>query len=93
MRTSNKCIKCGSLAIGHLNRLFDLTVERSASLPSKTLGVLGNTRQGAGLLEAFVCTECGYVETYVKEPTTISFDRLRGFRWVNEPNAQRGTFR
>ena len=57
------------------------------------LGVLGNTRQGVGVLEAFVCTDCGYVETYVKDPSTVSFEQIRGFTWVNEPNAQRGTFR
>ena len=48
---------------------------------------------GAGMLEAFVCTECGYLETYVKDPTTVPFEKLRGFSWLNEPNAQRGTFR
>jgi hypothetical protein len=93
MRTSNKCIKCGSLAIGHLERLYELTGDRKAGLPTSMLGVLGSTRQGAGPLEAYVCTECGYFETYVKAPATVPFHQLRGFRWVNEPNPQRGTFR
>jgi hypothetical protein len=93
MRTSSKCIKCGSLAIGHLSRRFDHTAERGAELKTATLGVIGTTRQGSGILESFVCTECGYLETYVADPSTVRFDQLRGFRWVNEPNAQQGTFR
>ena len=94
MRTSNKCIKCGSLAIGHIDRLFDQTgARRSESIPSKVLGLLGTTRQGVGVLEAFVCTECGYVETYVKDPSNVTFASIRGFRWVNEPNAGNGPFR
>ena len=93
MRTSGKCIKCGSLAIGHLSRLFDETGERGAKFSTAMLGVDGTTRQGAGPLEACVCTECGYVETYVTEPAAVSFEKLQGFRWVNEPNARRGTFR
>lgn len=88
MRTSGKCIKCGSLAIGHLSRLFD-----DAGATTSMLGVDIATRQGAGPLEAVVCTECGYLETYVKEPTAVRFDKLRGFTWVNEPNPRRGTFR
>ena len=93
MRTSGKCIKCGSLAIGHLNRRFDDRGERGGTLSTAVLGIDGTTRQGAGPLEAFVCTECGYLETYVKDPGTVPFDKLLGFRWVNEPNARRGAFR
>jgi hypothetical protein len=35
MRTSNKCVKGGSLAIGHVSRRLDLTVERRESLPTE----------------------------------------------------------
>lgn len=93
MRTSNKCIKCGSLAIGHVERRFDNTGDRKVGFTSAVLGVIGTTVQGVGVLEAFVCTECGYLETYVKDLAMVPFEQIRGFRWVNEPNAQRGGFR
>jgi hypothetical protein len=93
MRRSNKCTKCGSLAIGHLSRRFDDRGERGGQLTGAMLGIDGTTRHGAGPLEAFVCTECGYLETYVIDPATVPFASLQGFRWINEPNARRGGFR
>jgi hypothetical protein len=93
MRTSNKCTKCGSLAIGHVSRRYERPGYRDDDLPTQMLGVLGSRRIGVGPLEAYVCTECGYVETYVIAPATVQFEQIRGFRWVNEPDPQRGPFR
>jgi len=93
MRTSDKCIKCGSLAIGHLSRLLDDTGERGATFATAVLGVDATTRHAAGPLEAYVCTACGYLETYVKDPPSVPFAKLRGFRWVNDPDVRRGPFR
>ncbi len=92
MRTSNKCIKCGSLAIGHLPRIYE-EGGRNEALQTSTLGFIGTTKRGAGPLEVFVCTACGYFETYVKDPGNVPFEKIRDFRWVNDPNAQRGTYR
>ncbi len=94
MRTSGKCTKCGSLAIGHLSRLVDDTGERGgARFATALLGIDTTIAQGAGPLEAYVCTECGYLETYVRAPATVPFEKLQGFRWVNDPNPRRGPFR
>ncbi len=93
MRNSNKCIKCGSLAIGHVARRVDDNGDHKVTLNTMTLGVLGQRRVGVGPLEAYVCTECGYMETYVIAPQAVSFEQVRGFRWLNEPNAERGPFR
>lgn len=93
MRASNKCIKCGSLAIGHVARRYDETNDRKEGFTTQVLGVLGNRRIGVGPLEAYVCTDCGYVETYVIAPATVQFEQIRGFSWVNEPDPQRGPFR
>lgn len=89
MRGSTHCIKCGSAAIGHVSRVLDDTGQRGVKATAM-LGVDDTTGHGAGPLEAFVCTACGYLETYVKNPATVPFEKLRGFRWVNDPNAARG---
>lgn len=93
MRASNKCIKCGSLAVGHVARRHDDNGQWKEGFNTMVLGVLGSRRVGVGPLEAYVCTECGYVETYVITPGSVDFESIRGFRWVNDPNAQRGGFR
>ncbi len=46
-----------------------------------------------GVLEAYVCTECGYHESYVKEPRTIDWVGIVGFTWVNPGAPSNGPFR
>ncbi len=46
-----------------------------------------------GRLETYVCTECGYHETYVASPATIEWDKLAGFTWVNERPRNIGPYR
>jgi hypothetical protein len=53
----------------------------------------GVVRPVVGKLEAYVCTDCGYHESYVVEPRTIEWDRLVGFSWVNPETGTDGPFR
>jgi hypothetical protein len=46
-----------------------------------------------GPLEAFVCTDCGYYETYVKDLKKIDWDKVIGFSWVNPKPPEDGPFR
>lgn len=46
-----------------------------------------------GRLEAYVCTDCGYHETYVASPATVRWDKLVGFAWVNDPGEPEGPYR
>lgn len=32
-------------------------------------------------VEAYVCTECGYFEEYVKNPADVEWEKLAPFRW------------
>lgn len=72
---------------------------------TRHLGIHDEVRGGQGLLddaryrplvgplEAYVCTECGYYETYVKELDEIEWDKLVGFSWINSKPPQGGPFR
>jgi len=31
--------------------------------------------------EAYVCTECGYFEEYVKDPGAVPWEKLAPFHW------------
>jgi hypothetical protein len=35
-----------------------------------------------GDFEAFICGDCGYFETYLKDPSAL-IRQLQGFRWLN----------
>ncbi len=74
------------------------------SLASRALGLSTETVQTGyakygtmtpllGRLEAYVCTACGYHETYVAEPANIPWEKLVGFAWVNEGAAADGPYR
>lgn len=60
---------------------------------NKEFKKLGSVRQKTGMLsseehsaevEAFVCTECGYLEEYVKAPADVPWESLPLFRWVKK---------
>jgi predicted nucleic-acid-binding Zn-ribbon protein len=80
MKKSERCPKCGSTTIGHLENVWDSNADHL---------VVGTTKdfliRPAGTLEAYICAECGYYETYVKDPTSVRFGELRGFRWIKAP--------
>ena len=46
----------------------------------------GRTKPMLGRLEAYVCTECGYHETYVASPRDVPWEKVSGFAWVNPSN-------
>lgn len=46
-----------------------------------------------GKLEAYVCTECGYHESYVQDPSVVRWSDIVGFAWVNEPAESEGVYR
>jgi hypothetical protein len=98
MKNSARCPRCGSPKVGHLDAVPDLRGDPDGLDPAPTCpqyagvvvvraftpGLFGSAeRLGlAGPLEAYVCTECGYYETYVKSPEQVPFQRMRGFTWL-----------
>jgi hypothetical protein len=53
----------------------------------------GDVSQLIGRLEAYVCTECGYHESYVQDPSAVRWTDIVGFSWVNEPAESEGIYR
>jgi hypothetical protein len=85
MKQSRRCPKCQSARIGHLDRLPDtLGPETRVVWRHLALEREGGVLRATGRIEAYVCTECGYLETYVVEAHRLPFDRLEGFSWVGE---------
>jgi hypothetical protein len=86
MKREGRCVKCGSGRVGRLRKLPD-TLGAETELARQALGLLRD-EQGrtalVGRLEAYVCTECGYIEVYVQDPLAIPFEKLEGFTWVRQ---------
>jgi len=87
MKRSWKCPKCNGTKIGYLDNLYDSGGAEQAR--SRTLQ-MGQEQEGGifsqrhiykAEVEAFICTECGYFEEYVREPEKVRWDKLPFFRW------------
>lgn len=71
-------------------------VSRSVGIVRTTervTGFDGNVRLLVGQLEAYVCTTCGFHETYVRDPGTVDWDDVQGFTWINPEPVPEGPFR
>jgi predicted nucleic-acid-binding Zn-ribbon protein len=53
----------------------------------------GHIRLLIGKLEAYLCADCGYHETYVKDPDSVAWEKLRGFAWLNPETDGSGPYR
>ena len=67
MRQSGKCPKCGSSEV-YSNRHMGRWV-RGGSYWSNTIPVTGMSN---GVLENYICTDCGYMEVYLAEPDKLN---------------------
>jgi predicted nucleic-acid-binding Zn-ribbon protein len=94
MKRTWTCPKCASRRVGYFEHLIDEQGEFKPSPrmigqgPTEIRGLLGGRHVvtgPTGELEAFVCTSCGYVEEYVKNPQSVAWDSFEGFRWCNPP--------
>ncbi|MEO8706464.1 MAG: hypothetical protein ABI867_40940 [Kofleriaceae bacterium] len=78
-------------------RVTSETLPRSLGVSKETVNTgwsnYGVVHPLVGTLEAYICSECGYHETYVKDPRTVEWDKLQDFRWVNPDVSDGGPFR
>lgn len=89
MKASRQCPKCTSKRIGFLEMQADQT---KGSPTGRALGFTGaydgyigqSKRDPIGLLEAYVCMDCGYHESYVTAPDRLQWQQLAGFHYVNQ---------
>lgn len=99
MKNTGVCPKCSSQKIGYLENVIyrsealvdghtvvghcpaPLGIERTQSG-----GLIKVIKEGpVGKLEAYLCTSCGFYETYIKDPESIQYENMIGFKWVNVP--------
>ena len=93
MKASKQCPKCDSLRVGYLENVLDSWGPSYPLKPAK-MGKVGlNPISATGELEAYICAECGFYETYVKDPGALDFDNIVGFHWLNPPPLEEGPYR
>jgi predicted nucleic-acid-binding Zn-ribbon protein len=100
VKKDKQCPKCLSLKIGFIAEQIDRSGELDTSRARfvgehKVPGMLwGENDQRVGNLEAYVCTVCGYFESYVAGPASVPWEDLADFRWINAaPLKSEGPFR
>lgn len=88
MKKSWACPKCQSKKVGYLESVHDNSSPSEGGSNKRMIGMqsVGATFgmkafQATGIIEAFVCTECGYFEEYVHDAASFNWDAIQGFRW------------
>jgi len=87
MKRNWQCPKCHSQRVGYLENVTDVGEHglESRKIGQAQTGSLFGLAvvEGHGDIEAFVCTDCGYFEEYVKQAQAIDWNGMRGFRWCH----------
>ena len=97
MKQTKVCPKCNSNKIGYLENVIQRTEASVASQEvrghcpaplgisrSESGGFIKVIKEGpVGTLEAYICGSCGYYETYIKEPSSIQYETILGFKWLS----------
>jgi len=88
MKQRRRCPKCGSEEIGHLDHLPD-TMSSEQEISEQALGLVirRSGPEKVGVIEAFVCAGCGFLETYVRDPQGVPFEEIVGFSWVTSDSS------
>lgn len=90
IKAKRRCPSCHGSKIGYLEDVRDSSVDRLVVGRSRR----GLLRQNIGTIEAYVCTECGYYQPFVKDPASVAFDEVEGFRWLEQPGrVKQGPYR
>jgi predicted nucleic-acid-binding Zn-ribbon protein len=87
MKKTQTCPKCHSIQLGYLEdaRAHSVGVMERNQLEGPDAARVG----WVGGFEAYVCLSCGFYELYVKEPSAVPFEQLKGFRRLNAGNPYR----
>jgi len=98
MKKTCICPKCESTRVGRLETVRDgrdhgFHNPRSLAQEKEGKGWL-KSKAVRGLVEAYICTECGYFEEYVSDLAQIDWPALEGFTWHQPPSGEtEGPFR
>ena len=104
MKRTKKCPKCSSLRVGLLSSQPEISGEYHGTIARPAV-VVALTRPGfwltkpkpvterAGTLEAYICTECGYHESYVVAPTEMPWNSVEHFTFLNPEVEEQGPYR
>ena len=88
-----QCPKCSGLRVGNIPVYSTDPEPISAGVMDGGGFAWLRSKGRQGQLEAYVCADCGYFETYVKDPKMLNFAEIERFRWVNPAVESEGPYR
>lgn len=84
MRNTNTCPKCSNDEIIVLPRLHDSS---SCELAAHYQSPMKAGRRWFGVLEALICSRCGYTEMYTRDPRQIPVSEIEGATVRRKPGS------
>lgn len=89
MRESKRCPKCDSRRVAHL----PLQPDDAGGEAPRIRMIHAGTGTRIGPLEAYVCADCGYYESYVRAPDRVDWDSIPELEWLNLEPRDDGPYR
>jgi predicted nucleic-acid-binding Zn-ribbon protein len=90
VKRTKQCPKCHSLDVGYLERMLDYT---TLGPVAQHLAQRVDNEGVVGQIEVYVCTGCGFLESYVRDHELMDFGQLSGFRFLNARDAKTTPYR
>jgi len=88
MKSGKLCPKCGSKKIGYIDTVMDdagHSKPKERKLAESLAGSawqMGPRKAVSAVVEAYVCTSCGYFEEYVKDASTLEWSKIKAFTFL-----------
>ena len=85
MKKTGRCPKCDGNKLGVITRVRDQGdrgIDRRHVGTTTSRGIFLVAKDPVGEVEAYVCTECGYFEEYVRDAAKIPWAVVDGFSWL-----------
>ena len=90
MKNEHRCPKCGSTHGGYFDTVMD-DIGAIEAVPRKLADArasgtwnLGPSAKAKAEVEAYVCTQCGYFEEYVKDAQNVDWEAIENFHWLDQ---------
>jgi len=86
MKNDHRCPKCGTTHVGHFATVMD-DIGAMTGVPRRLADARAsgtwNTKRLVVEVEAYVCTQCGYFEEYVKDAQAVEWEQIDGFEYLD----------
>ncbi len=89
MKKTKQCPKCESRRVARV----PVQPDDAGGRAPRARMMYADTETRIGILEGYVCADCGYFESYLKNPHRVMWSEMVGLEWLNPEPEPEGPYR